>query len=134
MLVDICVNYTYLKRIGACQALMLMLNIIQKRLTDDWLIDWSLPSSLSFDNEEDVVIKSKPYNRFSLLSAFLAINQRCFLGFTGWKQLFRPSKPYTKELYTNISETERKLTYYIRRWSEFLHDPKGIVVSFLQNL
>jgi hypothetical protein len=40
---------------------MLMLNIIQKRLTDDWLIDWSLPSSLIFFNinEEDVDCESK---------------------------------------------------------------------------
>jgi len=57
---DARVNCTYAKAVGACQALMLMLNIIQKRLTDDWLIDWSLPFRLFLtNNEEGVDCESK---------------------------------------------------------------------------
>ena len=66
---------------------MLMFNITQKRLIDDWLIDWSLPSRLSYDNEEDVVCKSKPYNCVSRRSVFLAITKRCLIDFTGWKHI-----------------------------------------------
>lgn len=47
---------------------MLMLNITQERLTDDWLIDRSLPSSLPYGNEEDVDCESKTLHNGSSAS------------------------------------------------------------------
>ena len=93
---------------------MLMLNITQKRLIDDWLIDKSLPSRLYCYNEEDVDCKSKPYNCcFFLRSAFLAITKLCFQGFTGQKQLFSAVQTIYQRTVNNISYKEQKATYYI---------------------
>jgi hypothetical protein len=53
----------------------------------------------------------------------------------GGSKLFCPSKPYTKELYQIYTMLTNKSTYYIRKkWSEFLHEAKAVVVSFLQNI
>ena len=108
------VNYLLAKAGEACPALMLMLNITQKRLIDDWLIDKSLPSRLYCYNEEDVDCKSKPYNCcFFLRSAFLAITKLCFQGFTGQKQLFSAVQTIYQRTVNNISYKEQKATYYI---------------------
>ena len=108
------VNYLLAKAGEACPALMLMLNITQKRLIDDWLIDKSLPSRLYCYNEEDVDCKSKPYNCcFFLRSAFLAITKLCFQGFTGQKQLFSAVQTIYQRTVNNISYKVQKATYYI---------------------
>ena len=109
---------------------MLMLNITQKRLTDDWLIDRSLPSRLlyCYNNEEDVDCKSKPYNCcFFLRSAFLAITKLCLIDFTGQKQLFSAVQTIYQRTVNNISYKKQKATYYIM--SLLLPYPKGIGVS-----
>lgn len=70
---------------------MLMLNITQKRLIDDWLIDWSLPSSLFLtNNEEDVDCESLTLHNCCSITGVPSglFTKQCLIDFTGWKQLF----------------------------------------------
>ena len=65
---------------------MLMLNITQKRFTDDWPIDRGLPSSLPLTgNEEDVDCESKTLHNGSLIVEVPSglFTKRCLIDFTG---------------------------------------------------
>ena len=97
---------------------MLMLNITQKRLIDDWLIDRSLPSSLPLmGNEEDVDCESKTLHNCCSTGGVPSglFTKRCLIDFTGQKQLFSAVQTIYQRTGYTISQKNGKATYYIWR-------------------
>ncbi len=105
---------------------MLMLNITQKRLTDDWLIERSLPSSLPLTgNEEDVDCESKTLHNCCSTSGVSSglVTKRCLIDFTGQKQLFSAVQTIYQRTGYIISQKNGKATYYI--WKMAGIPPRG---------